>query len=66
MKIGDSVIYIGATDSQVNWGNCADPRDVLTEGETYVIEDAEEHSWHTKVYLKGYSGGFNSVCFEKK
>jgi len=25
----------------------------------------EVHSWHTKVFLKGFKGSFNSVCFKE-
>ena len=57
--------YIGASDQQVRWGSCADPRGVLTEGEEYEVERVEMHSMHTKIHLKGIEGGFNSVCFEE-
>lgn len=57
--------YIGASDVQVNWGNCQDQRDVLKKGEIYEVENEEVHSYHTKVHLRGFPGrGFNSVCFE--
>jgi hypothetical protein len=57
--------YIGATDAQVNWGGNADPRGLLTEGEVYDLDRQSVHSWHTKVWLVGIDGGFNSVCFEE-
>lgn len=59
------VRYIGASDAQVLWGNCDDPRDVLVEGEVYEVEDREAHTWHTKLSLVGVEGQFNSVCFEE-
>lgn len=58
------VQYLGATDQQVQWGGCSDPRGVLTDGMLYEVERSEVHSWHTKLFLNGYPGmGFNSVCF---
>ena len=57
--------YIGATDGQVNWGGNADPRGVLTEGEIYECIRVDVHSWHTKVFLKGFPKGFNSLNFEE-
>lgn len=58
--------YIGADDGQVRWGNNADPRSILHEGCIYEVEKEEVHSWHTKTFLKDFSGlGFNSVCFEE-
>lgn len=56
------VRYIGATDDQVRWGSCADPRGVLTLGEIYEVDRQEVHSWHTKFWINGH--GYNSVCFE--
>lgn len=60
------VKYIGASDVQVQWGNCDDPRDVLIKGEVYEVEKEEVHTWHTKLYLAGIEGRFNSVCFERR
>jgi hypothetical protein len=53
-------------DGQVNWGSNADPRGLLTPGETYEIERVDIHSWHTKIFLVGIDcgQGFNSVNFE--
>lgn len=59
------VKYIGASDAQVQWGNCDDPRDVLIEGAVYEVEKEDVHTWHTKLHLVGIEGRFNSVCFEK-
>lgn len=59
------IVYIGATDDQVNWGSCADPRPVLSIGNIYEIDHEEIHTWHTEYFLRGYEGGFNSVCFEE-
>lgn len=60
----DWITFIGASDEQVNWGGGNDPRTVLTIGETYEVERTSVHSWHTRIYLKGFDGWFNSVCFE--
>ena len=64
LKKGDTVKYTGATDQQVRWGSNDDPRKVLTVGQTYEVEKVEVHTWHTKVYLVGIEGRFNSVSFE--
>ncbi|MGE0637358.1 MAG: hypothetical protein AB7G44_06245 [Bacteroidia bacterium] len=56
--------FIDATDEQVKWGNNDDPRLVLEKGRIYEIEDAEIHSYHTKLSFVGINGKFNSVCFE--
>lgn len=64
MKHRRLVRYIGATDAQVNWGNCDDPRERLIEGGVYQVEKTEEHRWHTKVKLVGVEGWFNYVSFE--
>lgn len=58
------VRYIGATDEQVRWGSNADPRGILTEGQTYDVEAERVHSWHTKIKLAGIDGWFNAVSFE--
>lgn len=59
--------YIGASDSQVSWGGCDDPRGLLQESESYAVESIEQHTWHTKIILSAFpSKKFNSVCFEKE
>jgi hypothetical protein len=60
------VVYSSpAEDEQVRWGNCEDPRPVLTLGQAYDVERADIHTWHTKLFLKGIDSGrgFNSVNF---
>lgn len=64
-KKGDQVIFVSSSNSQVKWGSNTDPQSILTEGSTYIVEDVEVHSWHTKLTLLGISGKFNSVSFEK-
>jgi hypothetical protein len=64
-EVGDQVVYLGTTDAQVNWGANTDPRGILNEGNTYIIEDIRVHSQHTKLTLSGIAGRFNSVSFEK-
>ena len=58
------VIYIGASQSQVDYRGNDDPRPLLTEGDTYEVATWNELAWHTHVTLKGISGTFNSVHFE--
>lgn len=62
-KQGDKVRFTGATDEQVRFGNCDDPREVLADAAVYVVEFVEVRSWHTKLHLRGIPGAFNSVCF---
>lgn len=62
MKRGDKVRYEGCSEEQQKWGNY-DDHSKLVIGEVYTVSKVEEHSWHTKVHLKGIDGRFNSVCF---
>ncbi|MBU1082748.1 MAG: hypothetical protein KKB59_19920 [Spirochaetes bacterium] len=64
MKIGDKVRFIGASGEQTRWGTHTNPDGILVIGEEYTVSNIEEHSWHTKVFLVGINGNFNSVCFE--
>jgi hypothetical protein len=64
-KVGDQVKYLGSVEEQVRWGSNDNPKRVLFEGDVYYVERVEIHSWHTKLYLRGIRGKFNSVCFEK-
>lgn len=64
-KAGDHVVYTGCIDEQVRWGNNDDPRGILMENQMYYVEKVEVHSQHTKLTLRGISGRFNSVCFDK-
>lgn len=60
------VKYTGASEEQITFFLTQESRGVLVEGELYEVDRIEEHSWHTRVYLKDYPGrGFNSVCFEE-
>jgi hypothetical protein len=63
-RAGNKVIYTGTSDAQVNWGGNTDPRGLLIEGDLYYVEKVEVHSMHTKLYLRGVPGKFNSVCFD--
>ena len=66
MRVGSVVIYRGAFNEQIRWGNNDDPRPLLTIGSVYIVSDVEVHSWHTKIQLEGYEGHqFNSVAFEE-
>lgn len=64
IKKEDRVKYIGCTKEQIAWGNNDNPH-MLTVGSIYIVECVEVHSQHTKLTLKGISGRFNSVCFDK-
>ena len=61
-----TVIYRGdALDAQVQWGGGRDPRGLLVPGHEYVVAYEEVHSLHTRYYLSGIEGWFNSVLFDK-
>lgn len=63
----EKVLYVGATDAQVNWGGCDDPRGLLEEGKEYTLLSRDVHSWHTKIELEEFPGlRFNSVCFNEE
>ena len=54
------------SDAQVNWGGHSDPRGLLVVGATYDVLRVEQHTLHTKVFLKDFPGkSFNSVWFEE-
>lgn len=36
----------------------------LVIGKTYEVDEVIVHSYHTRVYLKGFKDWFNSVAFE--
>jgi len=60
------VIYLGATDYQIKWGNNDDPRGILKEGTEYEVADKEVHTWHTKYILAEFPYlRFNSTCFKE-
>lgn len=59
------VKFIGCSEDQIRWGSNDDPNNILKIGEIYELDKKEVHSWHTKYYLKGVKGKFNSVCFEE-
>lgn len=58
--LGDAQVCV----EQIQWGSNRDPRGVLVAGESYEVERVEQHTWHTRVYLDGIDGHFNSVWFE--
>lgn len=57
--------FIGdVSKEQIQWGGHTDPTGILVPGESYDVEAIDVHSWHTRVYLVGVEGHFNSVWFE--
>jgi len=59
-----SVKYVDDNNDAVKYFGGSDPSDHLELGKVYEVERESVHSWHTRVYLKGYSGEwFNSVHF---
>ena len=65
LKPGDEVKYVGCYSAQIKWGGHTDPRGVLKGSATYIVESVSVRSWHTKIYLAGFTGHFNSACFKK-
>jgi L-ascorbate metabolism protein UlaG (beta-lactamase superfamily) len=59
------VVFTGCSDHQRRWGNNAGDTDKLEVGKVYEVQEVEVRSWHTKYYLEGFKGSFNSVCFDK-
>ena len=64
-RAGETVKFIGCDRDQIAWGHNTDPTGMLIVGDKYYVEKVEVHSQHTKLTLRGVSGRFNSVCFEK-
>jgi len=58
--------FVSSSKDQVNWGNNDDPYEAgMVEGDILTLEKREVHTWHTKLYFKGYPGKkFNSASFE--
>ena len=52
------------SDYENSWGGCEPIKGNLEVGKVYEVEDIEVHTWHTKIYLKGFPKPFNSVHFE--
>ena len=59
------VRFLGCSDGQVSWAGHDDPKGILVIGNIYDVSKWEVHSWHTRVFLEGIDGEFNSVCFEE-
>ena len=64
-RAGETVRFIGCSKEQIAWGNNTDRTGILIVGDKYYVEKVEVHSQHTKFTLRGVTGRFNSVCFEK-
>lgn len=56
--------FTGCTQEQHSWCNYTGDYKRLIVGKIYEVERVEVHSWHTKVFLVGIKGSFNSVCFD--
>ena len=60
---GTKVVYTAKEGLQA----CRDrANEYLTVGETYEVNFIDVWSWHSEVYLVGYSKGFNTVLFEEE
>lgn len=56
-------LIVHNSDEQRNWRSCDDTRENLKIGKVYEVDKVEEHSFHTKLWIKGKK--YNSVCFEE-
>ena len=66
MRVGDRVRYIPSKDddSIALWGSGnKHPAGVLSPKLVYDVERVDIHTWHTKVWLRGVGGPFNSAHF---
>jgi hypothetical protein len=59
------VVFTGCDERQKRFGNYTGDTDKLEVGRVYEVTEIEVHSWHTKYYLVGFEGSFNSVCFDE-
>jgi hypothetical protein len=57
-------IFKGSSEEQERWGSYTGNHKKLVVGKEYTIIKEEVHTWHTKVFLEGIEGSFNSACFE--
>ena len=60
----ERAIFLGCSEAQRNFGGCTGNPSFLTVGAIYDVEKVEIHGYHTKVWLVGIEGSFNSVCFK--
>ncbi|MCK5605364.1 hypothetical protein KAR91_25965 [Candidatus Pacearchaeota archaeon] len=60
------VIFIEEKVSKesIQWGSHTDPRGILEDGKEYEVYKDEVHSYHTRRFLVGIKGYFNTVWFE--
>lgn len=54
----------GVSRESIQWGGHTDPTGILDVGKDYKVERIDVHSYHTRIYLVGISGYFNSVWFD--
>ena len=63
-KKGTKVICVNKSMDAAKWGANDSPECLLIGG-VYSVDHTEVHSYHTKVYLKEFSGKkFSSIHFE--
>jgi hypothetical protein len=64
-KVGGRVKFTKkATKEEIAWGSNDDPNELLVLGSEYTVASIEVHSFHTKLYLEGVEGRFNTGSFE--
>ena len=63
---GDKVILVNSDKDVAAWGGNKIPSEHgLVIGCTYIVEAEEVHTWHTKLWIGGHIGPFNSAHFEE-
>ena len=61
------MIYIGSKNTMVNWGGQDDPRDYLTVGQSYHVEQFGVMAYGLLFILKEFPNRkFSSGCFKKE
>lgn len=57
--------FIGADESQSNWGSCDNPNKSLVVNECYNVKKTNIHAWHTTYTLESFGDKkFPSTAFE--
>ncbi len=57
------VVFNGASEGQIRFGNNDSPNVVLKVGGEYRVAEKEVHSWYTRIRLVGIDKWFNDASF---
>lgn len=61
---GDILVFMEASDDQVNYGGVDDPREILELRHQYKLESVAVGGWKSYVTIDGIEGTFNSAHFD--